>query len=108
MKRTLSAGALALSLLVLVGCGSAGKKFDTTHVNDIVDGKTTKPEVRGWFGEPHTVTKPLKDHPKGGVERWMWSYAFSVAGGSTESEALVVDFDPKDVVCDHAYSKTNQ
>jgi outer membrane protein assembly factor BamE (lipoprotein component of BamABCDE complex) len=96
---------VVLAILLLGGCATVGKKFDTTHVNDIENGKTTKVEARQWFGEPHQVT-PLRDHPTGGVERWTYTYAHSTAGVSTTSEALVIDFDGNDVVCDHGYSKT--
>ncbi|MGE0711047.1 MAG: outer membrane protein assembly factor BamE [Planctomycetota bacterium] len=106
--RVLWSFALAASLALMGGCASVGREFDTTHVNDIKNGVTTKPQIRGWFGEPHQVTKPLQGSPVGAVERWNYTYAHSVAGASTQSEALVVDFDPKDVVVDHAYSKTNQ
>lgn len=108
MKSVASFVLLAALSLLPMGCASVGREFDASHVSKIQNGTTTKPEVRGWFGEPGQITQPLPENPAGGVERWTYTYATSVAGGSTQSEALVVDFNAEDVVVDHAYSKTNQ
>lgn len=99
---------LVLALGLSAGCATVGKDFDTTHVKDIVNEETTKPQVRAWFGAPHQTIRPLQDHPAGGVERWQYTHAYSVAGGSTTSKALVVDFNVEDIVVDNAYSETNQ
>jgi hypothetical protein len=95
-------------LAALVGCATVGKEFDTTHVNDIQKSSHDKAQIQAWFGEPHTKVSPLKDHPAGCVERWQWTYAHSVAGGDTVSDALVVDFDQQGKVCDNAYSQVKQ
>ena len=60
-----------------------------------------------WFGAPH-VTTPLTGNPAGCVERWQYTYAHAVAGGSSVAEVLVVDFDPAGKVCDNAYSQIKQ
>jgi len=98
---------LAVVVSFLVGCASVGKKWDTTHANEIVKGEHDKAQMITWFGEPHSTVSPLKDHPAGCVERWQWTYAHS-GGGSTISDALVVDFDKDGKVCDNAYAQTKQ
>jgi hypothetical protein len=99
--------AIPLALL-LFGCATVGKEFDTTHANEVQTAVHDKQQMRAWFGEPHQVTSPLPNHPAGCVERWQWTYAHSVAGGSTESQSLVVDFDAAGKVCDHAFATVQQ
>jgi hypothetical protein len=94
--------------LLVAACATVGKKFDTTHVNDIVNGRQDKQQIQAWFGSPSQVVSPLSRHPAGCTERWQWTYAHAVAGGRTTSESLVVDFNAAGKVCDHAYSKMNQ
>jgi len=88
---------------MIFGCASAGKQFDTTHVNDVKIGQD-KSQIQTWFGSPNTSTA-ITGHPKGCTERWMYTYAHAVGFGKvTESKTLVVDYDSKGKVCDHAYS----
>jgi len=98
---------LALVFL-LAACATVGRKFDTTHVNEIAKGIQDKQQMQQWFGPPTQTTSPLTGHPAGCVERWQWTYAHSVAGGRSVSEVLVVDFDAAGKVCDNAFSKINQ
>lgn len=99
---------LAVIVLVLCACATAGRQFDRTHVNDIKKGIHTKEQIKGWFGEPYQTTT-LQGHPAGCVERWTYVHAFSSHGGAkTVSAALVVDFDSNGKVCDNAYTETKQ
>ena len=108
MKRRLGILFTILCLtMATISCATVGKKFDTTHVNDIQKGKDTKQTITQWFGEPHMVTS-LSNSPAGCVERWQWTYAHSVAGGRTVSDALIVDFSNKGIVCDNAFARVNQ
>jgi len=89
--------------LALVACAGAGRRFDSTHVADIEKGVQDQARIRAWFGEPVRV-QTLSDHPAGCTERWTWVHAFSSYGGTrTTSKSLVVDFDQRGLVCDHAY-----
>jgi outer membrane protein assembly factor BamE (lipoprotein component of BamABCDE complex) len=98
---------LLLSALLLAACATAGRQFDRTHVNDVKKGVQTKEQIRAWFGEPYQVTAPLSGHPAGCVERWTYVHAYASYGGmKSTSASLVVDFDKKGKVCDHAYSET--
>ena len=89
----------------LSGCASSGRQFDATHVNEVQTGVQDKATVLAWFGEP-SQTSAVTGHPGGCIERWIWTYAHAVGFGQvTESHTLVVDFDSKGIVCDHAYTK---
>ena len=96
---------IAFLSIMLGACATAGRKFDTTHVNDIKVGKQNKQQIRKQFGEPYRV-QTLAGHPKGCTERWFYEYAKAVGFGHvTANEVLVVDFSIKGRVCDHAYNK---
>ena len=90
-----------LSLCVFssnAACVSAGKEFDTTHVNDIRKGQAREEIVR-WFGEPSRGDKlSLVDSPRGCVKRYRYKFA-----DSDESRVLWIDFDWRDQVCDAIY-----
>ena len=45
-------GTLAAASLVLCGCASAGKNYDSRKVAEIVKGETTEAELRQMFGPP--------------------------------------------------------
>jgi len=93
------------SAMLVLACAGAGRKWDTTHANDVQTGVHDKAQVRSWFGEPYQTTA-LTGHPAGCSERWTYTHAWSNWGGAeTTADTLVVDFDGKGVVCDHAYVK---
>lgn len=104
MKRPYTSALASIAFASLCACASAGQKFDTTHVHDIQKGVQSKTEIQAWFGTAPT-TSAVTQSELGCVERWIYTYAHSVAGASTTSEALIVDFDAKGKVCDSAYSK---
>lgn len=98
---------IVVLVILLAACASAGNKVDRTHIGDLKDGVQNKAKVKEWFGEPYTIKTGLEGHPKGCVERWTFEYAKAQGFGTvTYSEILVVDFDKKGVVCDHAFSKS--
>lgn len=93
--------------LALFACASAGKQFDRTHVNDIQTGVHDKAQIQAWFGEPKQV-QSFAPTAAGCIERWIYVYARSTHGGArTKSASLVVDFNKKGKVCDHAYVENN-
>ena len=94
---------LSAFVVIAVSCAGAGKKWDTTHVNDIQNGVHDKAQIKAWFGEPYQVTH-LAQHPMNCTERWTYMHAWANWGGAqTTSNALVVDFDDNGIVCEHAY-----
>jgi hypothetical protein len=97
--------AALLIAFFLAGCASSGKQFDTSKVDSIQVGVQDKSTIEQWFGTPNQKVE-LPKNPKRCTERWIYSYAHAVGFGTvTESEALVVDFNKTDKVCDKAYSK---
>jgi len=89
--------------LALISCASSGKQFDRIHVNDIQTGVHDKAQIKAWFGEPGQI-QSFAPTSTGCVERWIYVYARSTHGGAkTKSASLVVDFNKKGKVCDHAY-----
>ena len=92
-------------VVALAACAGSGRKWDTTHANDVQKGVQDKAQIQAWFGQPNQVA-PTPGHPAGCTERWTYTYAWSTWGGAqTTVDTLVVDFDSNGVVCDHAYVK---
>jgi len=89
----------------VLACAGAGRKWDTTHANEVQKGVQDKAQIQTWFGPPYTVT-PLTEHSMGCTERWIYTYAWANWGGAqTTADAMIVDFDAAGVVCDHAYTR---
>lgn len=95
---------LFLAGLICSGCASTGKDFDDSKVGNIKTGTTTRAEIEQWFGAPTSRTA-LSNMANGGVLRYQYTYGSASWGGASRSgKSLVVDFDAKDVVVDHAFS----
>ena len=92
---TRSIGFVCLSAFVItaLACAGAGRKWDTTHANDVQNGVQDKAQIESWIGQPHQVA-PIAQHASGCTERWTHVHAFSKWGGAqTTTDTLVVDFD---------------
>jgi outer membrane protein assembly factor BamE (lipoprotein component of BamABCDE complex) len=106
---------IALAVLSLWGCASSGnrvlEKQDATAVNQqIVDGKTTRPEVVATYGQPSQTS--LTD---AGNEVWTYTFAHATsqpqnfipivgifAGGmDVQKKELVILFDKDGIVVKH-------
>ncbi|MZH02111.1 MAG: hypothetical protein F3745_01550 [Nitrospinae bacterium] len=87
---------LALCMLV-VGCGTVGKDFDSSKVEKIQKNVTTQLEILEWFGVPY----------KEGTENnhTMWTYQLDTwqAIGEGISKGLVILFDDKNIVKAYRY-----
>lgn len=64
----LARGILLLAMVAPLGCSTAGARFDTSNVSRIVKGRTTKNDLRGYFGNPLRT----EDSPNGEV----WTYTY--------------------------------
>jgi hypothetical protein len=40
------------TILISNGCGTAGKRFDTSNAGSILNGTTTQSDIKKIFGEP--------------------------------------------------------
>ena len=87
---------LALCILVF-GCGTVGKDFDSSQVRKIQNNVTTQLEILDWFGVPY----------KEGTENkhTMWTYQVDTwqAIGEGQSKGLVILFDDKNIVKAYRY-----
>lgn len=112
MKKFLVVGAVVACSMLATGCASVGneslrKESEASVAQKIVQGKTTKNEIRGMFGSPTKTT-----FTDGGLE--IWNYDFSNvsadaisyvpivnlfgASASGKKKELVVMYDQADVV----------
>ncbi len=119
-KNVLICGAL-LAVLTLSGCQSVGneslrKETESSVAQKIVQGKTTKTEVRAMFGSPTKTT-----FTDGGLE--VWNYDFSNvsadaisyvpivnlfgASASGKKKELVVMYDEQNIVRRYAMSEAD-
>ena len=92
---------LALCMLPLVvGCGTAGKNFDSSKVKNIQNNVTSQIEILDWFGVPY----------KEGTENnhTMWTYQLDTwrAIGEGQSNGLVILFDDKNIVKAYRYESS--
>jgi outer membrane protein assembly factor BamE (lipoprotein component of BamABCDE complex) len=78
MKSKIITPAIALALLILAGCASAGVKVDPAAAAKIQKGVTTKDQVIALLGAPMTDTLSSN-----GKEIMAWSYAQARATGVT-------------------------
>ena len=112
MRKTAGISLMLIVTVFLAGCGYRfGRRFATTHVNDIQNGVQDKATILEWFGEPLNKAA-LPPNPKGCVEGWQYVYRHVVgyavgtvysSANITDSYSLVVDFDANGKVCDHVY-----
>lgn len=74
---------VAMAIATLVGCASSGNQqlkneTETSVQNKIQEGKTTKAEVKSFFGSPDAVS-----YTDGGSEIWKYSFANVKVNGTT-------------------------
>lgn len=75
---------LALAGLVMTGCTSlvVGRPIDKQKVNEILPGRTSKTEIKTWFGEPLRTVQG----PDGEI------YVYRYMDGEGACDELVVSF----------------
>jgi hypothetical protein len=121
MKKLLVFGGIVVSSMLATGCASVGneslrKESEVSVAQKIVQGKTTKNEIKGMFGSPTKTT-----FTDGGLE--IWNYDFSNvsadavsyvpivnlfgASASGKKKELVVMYDQADVVKRFAMSESD-
>jgi outer membrane protein assembly factor BamE (lipoprotein component of BamABCDE complex) len=84
-------------LLISNGCGTAGKSFDTSNAASILNGTTTRSEIKKIFGEPFK-TGIQNDQP-------VWTYEnhhYSILRDDT-SEDLIIIFRSDGIVQSHQF-----
>lgn len=120
MKKFVVAAAIAAGAVMLTGCAGTGNdslraETEATVSTKIVEGKTTKNEIRGMFGSPMKT-----EFTDGGLE--IWHYELTKVHGdavnyipiinlfgssaSGKNKELVVLFDPNNVVKRYSMSES--
>jgi outer membrane protein assembly factor BamE (lipoprotein component of BamABCDE complex) len=119
MKKVLTTVVIALAVMV-TGCASVGNDSLRTETESsvqgkIVEGKTTKAQVKGMFGSPIKTT-----FTDGGLEVWTYEFSkvsadattfipivslFAASSSGTKKE-LVVMFDPSGVTKRYSMSES--
>ena len=98
MKRLVSFFSALLVILVLTGCGSAGKNFPVAHVAEIKNGVTTQSQILDWFGVA------FKEGLRSGNPMWTYQFDMWHSIGSEHSKELVVLFDQNNIVRAYRYA----
>jgi hypothetical protein len=62
--------------VVMIGCASTGKNFDSRKINDIQKGKTTEADLVSMFGQPNQ-----RGQNASGAKTMMWLYSESAING---------------------------
>ncbi len=88
---------LLLGFLMISGCGSTGKEFDETLIDNIVNGTTTQDQVEEMFGPP------FKKGIQNGRTIWVYEYNEYNAIGDDQSKDMVVVFEDTGVVRSHQF-----
>jgi len=100
--------ALALLVMLQVGCATVGQNIDEAQTKAIEKNKTTKAQIEQWFGPPTQKSIPTDQSgmPAGlKLEQYTYVYSSSLAGLVNTVKTLVVIFDDKGAVYAHAYAE---
>jgi len=84
-------------ILMSNGCGTAGKSFDASKVENIVNGATTRSNIKKMFGEP------FKIGIQNGQPIWVYeNHHYSIIHEET-SKDLIIIFSPDGIVQSHQF-----
>ena len=72
-------------ILLPGGCGTAGKSFDTSKVESIVNGTSTRSDIKKIFGEP------FKTGIQNGQPIWVYEYNYySIIREETSKDLIII------------------
>ncbi|MGP0565225.1 MULTISPECIES: hypothetical protein [unclassified Nitrospina] len=97
-RRRISLFAALVMLIGLTACGTVGRDFDNSNVENIHNNVTTKSMIEEWFGEPHSTGL------QNGLMMWTYQYDRYSTFGKDCSKELVVLFDANEKVKAYRYS----
>ena len=83
---------IAASALILYGCLSVGKPFDSEDLSWIIKNQTTKEDVLDELGEPFRVGRDS------GKLTWTYGYYKYNLNGSTRTKDLTIYFNKNGIV----------
>ena len=85
-------------ILAFGGCGgTVGKKFNTSKVENIINGTTTQTEIKNTFG------KPFKTGIQNGKSIWLYEDNRYKLLGNETSKDLIIVFGPSGLVQSHQF-----
>ena len=87
-------------LFFLAGCGTMGKDFNASKVNNIQNHVTSQSEILKNFGIP------FKEGTQNGQVMWTYQFDEYSAIGSDNSKDLVILFNKKDIVNSYRFTST--
>ena len=87
-------------LFFLAGCGTMGKDFNASQVNNIQNHVTTQSEILKNFGTP------FKEGTQNGLAMWTYQFDQYNAIGPDNSKDLVILFDKKNIVNSYRFTST--
>ena len=72
-------------ILISNGCGTVGKSFNTSKVESIVNGITTRSDIKKMFGEP------FKIGIQNGQPIWVYEdHHYSIIGEETSKDQIII------------------
>jgi hypothetical protein len=78
----------AALIVTIMGCATVGRDFPARHVEEIVNGETTKSDLLALFGRPYR--RGIED----GDSTWTYlHYKVRLIGGQTRTRDLYIRFD---------------
>ena len=84
-------------ILLPSGCGTAGKSFNASKIGSIVNGTTTRSDIKKIFGEP------FKTGIQNGQPIWVYEdHHYSIISNDS-SKDLIIIFGPNGVVQSHQF-----
>ena len=84
-------------ILILGGCGTAGKNFNASKIENISNGVTTQLEIKKMFG------KPFKTGMQNGQPVWVYEHHYYNLINNDVSKDLIIIFGPNGVVQSHQF-----
>ena len=85
------------TILLPGGCGTAGKSFNASKIGSIVNGTTTRSDIKKIFGEP------FKTGIQNGQPIWVYEdHHYSIISNDS-SKDLIIIFGPNGVVQSHQF-----
>jgi len=73
------------TILLPGGCGTAGKSFDTSKVENIVNGTSTRSDIKKIFGEP------FKIGIQNGQPVWVYEdHHYSIIGNDASKDLIII------------------
>ena len=84
-------------ILISNGCGTVGKSFNTSKIESIVNGITTRSDIKKMFGEP------FKKGIQNGQPIWVYEDHYYSIISNDLSKDLIIIFGPNGVVQSHQF-----